>query len=86
MGRFKDLAIALRNGDALTSVERDYISTLSPQELDEYRGRDTSHEQYQDEQYWAERERQERSKNVPSQQQKNTQTSTLKNNNDNGTW
>jgi hypothetical protein len=38
--------------------------------MEENRRRDdTSFEEYQDEQYWAERERQERLKNVPSQQQ-----------------
>jgi hypothetical protein len=73
MGRFKDLAIALRNGDALTSVERDYISTLSPQEYGQCRGHDNSYGEYRDQQYWAERERQERLKNVSSQQQNNQQ-------------
>jgi len=54
--------------------------------MEENRQRDeNSYEEYLDQQYWAERERQERSKTLPSQQKQNTQTSTLKNNNENGT-
>jgi hypothetical protein len=54
--------------------------------MEENRQRENnSFEEYKDEQYWAERERQERESLLPSQQKQNTQTSTLKNNNENGT-
>lgn len=66
MGRFKDIAIALRNGDPLTSVERDYISTLSEQELDEYRGRaDHSFDEYQEWKMLMEKEQKEGKKTLP---------------------
>lgn len=72
MGRMKDLAISLRNGDELTSVERDYVSTLSQQEYDRYRAKaDYSFDTYQDYRYWLEQEAKKRKDSLPSEQQEN---------------
>jgi len=61
MSKMKELYISLCNGDVLTDVERDYLSTLSPQEYAEAVGRDVTHEEYLEELYL---------KNKPTTQEK----------------
>lgn len=76
MGRMKDLAISLRNGDELSQSERNYVSTLSQQEYDQYRAKaDYSFDTYQDYRYWLEQEAKKREKSLPSQQENQQQSS-----------
>lgn len=75
MGKMKELAIALRNGDSLSDLseaERDYVSGLTPEEYDAARGKaDYSFDTYQDYRHWIEQEVAKRGKTVPSEQQEN---------------
>lgn len=68
MGRFKNLAIALRNGDSLSDLseaERNYVSTMTPAEYAAARGSDYSDEEYREWKMLMEKEQKEGGKTLP---------------------